>query len=143
MPLTVPEGTTIHPEEDMVLCQMYEESELIYGSTLVKPETAREEVFFCKVLKLGPGRTIDIEFDTAGKPIITRKPIPWKEGQDVLFKRYQGERIMVGNVLLILLRQDDVIATIDIDPEKRKELFRLAGTEMYERLEGARANGTG
>jgi chaperonin GroES len=137
MPITLPPKTTITPNEDTIFCRMYAQTGTWKtGSKIIIPDTAREEVFFAHVVAVGPGRTIDV--DPQGE--IVRKPMTVKPNDDVVFARYHGERIVIEGSLYILMRQDDVLATITMDKAGKDTFFKLAGVNDSDEaaLEGAK-----
>jgi chaperonin GroES len=91
------------------------------GSKLFIPETARKEVFYAKVLKVGPGRAVDVDEDN--KPIVM--PMKVEPGQDILFSRYHGERIEIDGKEYIVMRQDDVLGLVNVGEDG---WFKPAGT---------------
>lgn len=136
--MILPPGTTIEPLEDTIYCQMYAQgNKWRQGSKLIIPDTAKEEVFFARVLAVGPGRTIDL--DTDRLPI--RKPMFVSPGDDVVFQRYHGERIEIEGGFYVLMRQDDVLSKIKV-PMEHDGFFKLAesGSDVNEEaLAGAKA----
>ena len=119
MPLTLPEGTIIEPSDDSLFCKMYAQTEVSRpGSNIVVPQSAREEVFFAQVVKVGPGAPIDI--DKNGNTI--RRPMAYNPGDDIFFIRFRGERLQIGDFYYVLLGEGDVLARIAI-PEKLKGTY--------------------
>jgi len=124
MPLTLPPTAEIEPLEDNLFCRMYAPSGIWKaGSKLIVPDTAREEVFVAKVLKVGPGKTIDIYKDGTRE----RLPMQVVEGDDILYFRYRGERLSIDGQLYVTLSSTDVIAKIRVPEETREEYFKFAG----------------
>lgn len=126
MPATLPPGTRIRPKTDSIVCRMYSQTgKWKEGSRLVIPQTARRAVFFAQVVEVGPGRAI--EADENG--IATRLKPDIAVGEDILFKRYHGEEVEIGDELYVVLREEDVMARLDLPEEKREEFLRFSGSE--------------
>lgn len=124
MPLSLPPKTVCEPMEHSLLCRLYSQSEHWRpDSKIIIPETAQKELFFARVVAKGPGKMVDV--DKNG--IAMRLPMYVNVGDDVLFHRYHGEEVTVGDHAYIIIRQEDVIAKIKLDPAS--EMFKFAGKE--------------
>lgn len=123
MPLTLPPGVEIDPVEDSMFCQLYASTGYATKtSNIIAPMTAREELFFARVLKVGPGKFIDI--DQNGDPITI--PMRYEPGESVIFMRYHGERIEIEGHLYIILKQNDILARVSIDESDKGHFFKDA-----------------
>lgn len=141
MPLQLPKGTSIEPVGDTLFCRAYSFTEKIAGSNLIRPVPYAEEVFFAHVEKIGSGRVVDVEIMEIGKPNVTRMPIMFHPGDDIIFLRYHGERMEIGSGMYLLLKSDDVLAKVDMSKAKADNLFVFAGEsdkELAKALDSAK-----
>jgi chaperonin GroES len=123
MPLNLPPTTDIEPLEDQIFCRMYAPTgQWKQDSKIMIPQSAREEVFFAHVLKVGPGKTIDVLTNGARERMTPQINV----GDDILFFRYHGERIMIEGELYLILAAGDVLARIHMPEESRGVFFRFA-----------------
>lgn len=121
MPMKLPPDTVVEPLEDSIYCQMYAQTgRHAANSQIYIPDTAREEVFFAKVLAVGPGRMIDVDPD--GHAI--RKPSNVEVGDSIVFARFHGERMEIDGSMYVVMRQGDVLAKVRV-PEG-SDFFRLS-----------------
>ena len=129
MAMTLPPGTEIEPMEDAVLVRMYESTGVWKeGAKIIKPETARPEVFYGHIEAVGPGHTVDV----SPKGDRLRKPPLYRLGDDVLFARFHGEEIEIGDEFFLLLKEDDILARTKMPKGKSKVFFKSwtkAGSE--------------
>ena len=80
-----------------------EEEEQTRGGIIV-PDTAKEKPQRGKVIAVGPGRVAD-----DGKRIAPEV----KKGNMVLFGKYSGTDISMGDKEYLILREDDILAIIE------------------------------
>jgi len=80
------------------------ESEEVTASGIVLPETAKEKPQKGQVLAAGPGRR-----DDEGKRI----KMDVKEGDTVLYAKYAGTEIKLGDKKYLILKETDVLAIVD------------------------------
>ncbi|GAB4539930.1 MAG: co-chaperone GroES [Anaerolineae bacterium] len=80
------------------------ESEEVTASGIVLPETAKEKPQKGKVLAAGPGRR-----DDQGKRI----KMDVKEGDTVLYAKYAGTEIKLGDKKYLILKETDVLAIVE------------------------------
>lgn len=92
----------VQPLADRVLVVRIEEEQQTKGGIIV-PDTAKEKPQQGKIVAVGPGRVAD-----DGKRI----KIEVKKGDKVLFGKYAGTEISVGNEEYLILREDDILAII-------------------------------
>jgi chaperonin GroES len=92
----------IQPLADRVLLKRIEEEQQTKGGIIV-PDTAKEKPQQGKVAEVGPGRLTE-----AGK----RVPLEVKKGNKVLFGKYAGTEVSVGDQEYLILREDDILAII-------------------------------
>lgn len=91
------------PLADKVLIRRIEESEKQVGSIVI-PDTAKEKPQQGEVIAVGPGRV-----NEKGKRI----PIEVKKGQKVLFGKYSGSEISVGDEEYLFIDADDIMAILE------------------------------
>ncbi len=94
--------TTIKPLADRVLVKRIEEEQQTKGGIIV-PDTAKEKPQQGKVVEVGPGRMTE-----DGR----RVKLEVKKGDKVLFGKYAGTEISVGDEEYLILREDDILAII-------------------------------
>lgn len=94
---------SIKPLFDNVLIKPLE-GEARTPSGIVLPETAKEKPQIGKVMAVGPGSVTD-----EGKKI----PMLVKEGQKVMYKKWGGNEIKVGQEEWLLVEQKDILAVVE------------------------------
>ncbi|MBN2536714.1 co-chaperone GroES [candidate division WOR-3 bacterium] len=92
----------IRPLHDRILVERVEEETRKGG--IIIPDTAKEKPQQGKVIAVGPGR-----FDDNGK----RVEMDVKKGDRILFGKYSGNEIRVGEEEYLIMREDDVLAIIE------------------------------
>jgi chaperonin GroES len=92
----------VKPLNDRIIVKRVEEEEKSKGGIII-PDTAKEKPQQGKVIAVGPGRRSD------GKV----NPVDVKEGDTILFAKYSGTEIRVGNDDVLILREDDVLGVIE------------------------------
>jgi len=97
----------VKPLGDRILVERIEEEETKKGG-IILPDTAKEKPQQGKVIAVGPGR-----FDEKGNRI----PMEVKKGDYVLFGKYSGQEIKIGDEEYLIMREDDVLAIV----EKKEE----------------------
>ena len=137
MSMTLPPGSEVEPYEDSLFCRMYQETGQTTGRIII-PDAARKRVFFAHVLKVGPGKTIDV--DKEGEPI--RMPMKVEKGDDVLFMRYHGEEIEIDGEYYLTMKDADVLAKIKMAKPAPNDFFIFAKDGAYddEDLRNAKAS---
>ncbi len=94
----------IRPLQDRILVERIEE-EVKKGGIII-PDSAKEKPLQGKVIAVGPGR-----LDDSGKRI----PMEVKKGDIILFGKYSGNEIRIGEEEHLIMREDDVLAVIEKD----------------------------
>jgi chaperonin GroES len=94
--------TSIQPLADRLLVMRIEEEQQTKGGIIV-PDTAKEKPQQGKIVAVGPGRMTE-----DGKRI---KP-GVKKGDKVLFGKYAGTEVSMGNQEYLILREEDILAVI-------------------------------
>ncbi len=93
----------IKPLADRVVVQRIEEEEEKKGGIII-PDTAKERPQKGKVIAVGPGRLND-----KGE----RMPMEVKEGDLVLFSKYAGTEVKVGDEEYLVMREDEILAILE------------------------------
>jgi chaperonin GroES len=93
-------GTQYQPLGDRVIVSP-ENAEQKTMSGIVLPDTAQEKPQCGRVISVGSGRVTD-----DGKTI----PMSVKEGDVVIYAKYGGTEIKVGNDELLIIKENDILA---------------------------------
>ena len=80
------------------------EEEQMTASGIILPETAKEKPQRGTVLAVGPGLRLD-----NGE----RQAMSLKVGDQVLYGKYAGTEVKVGNRQLIVIKEDDVLGIFE------------------------------
>ena len=94
--------TGIQPLGNRVLIVRLEEEHQTKGGIIV-PDTAKEKPQQGKVVEVGPGRMSE-----EGK----RVPVSVKKGNKVLFGKYSGTEVNVGDQEYLIIEEDQILAII-------------------------------
>jgi chaperonin GroES len=97
-------STQIQPLADRVVVKALEETEQMRGGLYI-PDTAKEKPQQGEIIAVGPGKMTD-----DGK----RVPNELKAGDRVLYGKYSGTEVTVGDEQYLILRESDVLAVIKI-----------------------------
>ncbi len=79
-------------------------AEQVTAGGIVLPDSAQEKPLEGEVLAVGPGAQLE-----SGKI----KPMDVKAGDKVIYGKYAGTEVKIGNDEYIILRQEDVLAIIE------------------------------
>ena len=93
----------IKPLGDRVLVKRMEEDEVVKGGIII-PDTAKEKPQRGEVIAVGPGAR-----DEDGKFI----PMNVKKGDKVLFGKYAGSEVKMGDEDYLIMREDDILGVIE------------------------------
>ena len=93
---------SIKPLADRVLVRALEEAEVKRGGIII-PDTAKEKPQEVEVIAVGPGRKSD-------KGEIIAPEV--KKGDKVLFGKYSGSEVTVGDETLLIMRETDILAIL-------------------------------
>jgi len=93
----------LRPLGGRVIIEPIEQEETTAGGILL-PETAKEKPQEGKVLAVGPGDRND-----KGE----RLPLDVKIGDRVIFAKYSGTEVKVEGKKLLILRESDILATVE------------------------------
>ncbi|MDN4594516.1 co-chaperone GroES [Polycladomyces subterraneus] len=92
----------IKPLGDRVVIEAIEKEEKT-ASGIVLPETAKEKPQEGKVIAVGTGRYENGE----------RIALEVKEGDRVIFSKYAGTEVKVGDKEYLILRENDILAIVE------------------------------
>ncbi|MEO0085608.1 MAG: co-chaperone GroES [candidate division WOR-3 bacterium] len=92
----------IRPLHDRILVERIEE-EVKKGGIII-PDTAKEKPQQGKVIAVGPGR-----IDEKGE----RVAMDVKKGDIILFGKYSGNEIRIGDEEYLIIREEDVLGVIE------------------------------
>ena len=93
----------INPIRDRILIKPLD-AETVTNSGIVIPENAQEKPIQGKVLAVGAGKVTD-----EGQLV----PLVVKEGDTVMYSKFSGQTVKVGNVEHVILKEDDVMAIVE------------------------------
>jgi chaperonin GroES len=96
-------STQIKPLADRVVIRALEDTEQMRGGLYI-PDTAKEKPQQGEVVAVGPGKMTE-----DGKRI----PLEVKEGDKVLYGKYSGTDVKVGDEDYLILRESDVLAILN------------------------------
>ena len=92
----------LRPLRDRVLVKRLEEKEVKKGSIII-PDTAKEKPQEGEVMAVGPGKVTD-----DGK----LQPMSVKVGDKILFGKYSGSEVKLGDEELLIMREEDVLGIL-------------------------------
>jgi chaperonin GroES len=93
----------IRPLHDRVIVRRLEEERKSAGGIVI-PDTAKEKPIQGEIVAVGKGKILE-----NGEV----RPLDVKVGDKVLFGKYAGTEVKVGNEELLVMREEDVVAIID------------------------------
>lgn len=93
----------LKPLGDRLIVEPIQQEEMT-ASGIVLPETAKEKPMQGKVLAAGPG---------ARKEDGSRIPMDVSEGDTVLYAKYAGTEVKIGNDKYLILKETDILAIVD------------------------------
>jgi chaperonin GroES len=93
----------VRPLHDRILVKRLEEGDVKHGSIII-PDTAKEKPQEGKVIAVGNGKLND-----EGK----RLPLDVKAGDRVLFGKYSGSEVRIGDEEYLILREEDILGILD------------------------------
>ncbi len=92
----------IKPLQDRILVKRLEEKEVKKGGIII-PDTAKEKPQEGEVVEVGPGKMSD-----EGKRIAMEV----KKGDKILFGKYSGSEVKLGDQEYLIMREEDVLGII-------------------------------
>ena len=99
----------VRPLHDRLIIQRLEEGEQKVGGIII-PDSAKEKPQQGKVIAAGNGKSKDDG---------TRIPLDVKAGDLILFGKYSGQEIKLDGVDHIIMREDEILAVIDVAAAKK------------------------
>jgi chaperonin GroES len=93
----------VRPLHDRLIVKRLEEEEKTKGGIII-PDTAKEKPIEGKVIAVGKGK---IQEDG------TTIPMGVKKGDRILFAKYAGTEVKIDGEDHLIMKEDDVIATIE------------------------------
>ena len=93
----------VRPLYDRILVERIEEKETKTDSGLIIPDTAKEKPQQGKVTAVGNGKVMDDG---------TRQDLEVKKGDKILFGKYAGTEVKIGDKECLILREDDILAVL-------------------------------
>ena len=94
---------SVRPLHDRVFVRRLEEAESMVGSIVI-PDSAKEKPQQAEVFAVGSGKLLD-----SGE----RVPLDVKPGDRILFGKYSGSDVKIGNEEYLILREDEILAVLD------------------------------
>jgi chaperonin GroES len=92
----------LHPLHDRIIVETAAKEEKSAGG-IILPDSAQEKPHRGTVLAVGPGKTLD-----SG----TKAPVDVKPGDVVLYGKYSGTEVNVGDKDYTIIRADEVLAVV-------------------------------
>ena len=89
----------IRPLGDRIVVEPIEADEVSEGG-IVLPDTAKEKPQRAKVVAVGPGKRL--ENGNRAEPAV-------KEGDEVLYGKYSGTEVKIGDQEYLILRESDIL----------------------------------
>jgi chaperonin GroES len=93
----------VRPLHDRLIVKRLEEEEKTKGGIII-PDTAKEKPIEGKVIAVGKGKI---------KKDGTKIPMELKKGDRILFAKYAGTEVKIDGEEHLIMKEDDVIATIE------------------------------
>ncbi|HXK56377.1 MAG: co-chaperone GroES [Gammaproteobacteria bacterium] len=93
----------IRPLQDRVVIRRMEEERTSAGG-IVLPDSATEKPVQGEVVAVGNGKVLD-----SGES----RPLDVKVGDRVLFGKYSGTEVKIGDKDLLVMREDDIMGVIE------------------------------
>ena len=94
---------TVRPLHDRILIKRIEEKESIKGGIII-PDSAKEKPQEGQVIAVGNGKKTE-----EGKVV----PLDVKVGDRILFGKYSGSEIKLGDQEYLILREDEVLGVLE------------------------------
>ncbi len=96
-------ATKLKPLADRVIVRRFEAEEKT-KSGIVLPDAAKEKPTKGKVIAAGPGK-----LDDNGK----RAPMSVREGDTVVYGKYSGTEVELGDEKFVILRETDLLGVLE------------------------------
>ncbi|HYL80558.1 MAG TPA: co-chaperone GroES [Candidatus Acidoferrum sp.] len=92
----------LRPLQDRILVKRLEEKESKKGGIII-PDTAKEKPQEAEVIAVGPGKVTK-----DGK----LQPVSVKVGDKILFGKYSGSEVKLGDEECLIMREEDVLGIL-------------------------------
>jgi chaperonin GroES len=92
----------LKPLQDRILVKRMEEKEVKKGGIII-PDSAKEKPQEAEVIAVGPGKVTE-----DGK----RQPMEVKVGDKILFGKYSGSEVKLGDEEFLIMREEDVLGIL-------------------------------
>jgi chaperonin GroES len=92
----------LRPLHDRVVIRRLEEKEQVRGGIII-PDTAKEKPQEGEVVAIGEGKVLE-----DGK----RLPLDVKVGDHVLFGKYSGSEVKIGDEDFLIMREDEILGIV-------------------------------
>jgi chaperonin GroES len=96
-------SVNIRPLHDRVIVRRLEEDRKSPGGIVI-PDTAKEKPIQGEVVAVGKGKILENG---------SVRPLDVKPGDKVLFGKYSGTEVKVGNEELLVMREEDIMGVIE------------------------------
>ncbi len=93
----------IRPLQDRILVKRIEEATKTKGGIII-PDTATEKPQEGKVVAVGKGKVLEDG---------SQRALDVKAGDKILFGKYAGTEVMIGEVEHLIMREDDILGVIE------------------------------
>lgn len=93
----------LRPLQDRVIVKRVEEEEKTAGGIII-PDAAKEKPQKGEVLAVGTGKVMDDG---------TIQEMSVKAGDNVLFGKYAGSEVKLGDEEVLIMREDDILGVIE------------------------------
>lgn len=93
----------VRPLHDRILVRRIEEEGEVKKGSIIIPDTAKEKPQEGEVVAVGEGKTLE-----SGE----RQPMDVKVGDRILFGKYSGTDVNIGDDEYLIIREEDVLAVI-------------------------------
>lgn len=97
--------TTLLPLHDRVVCTRDTSIEDTTDAYVIKPESTREKPQEGTVVWVGTGKVLE-----DGRTL----PVRVKPGDTILFGKFSGQDVTLGNVDYLILREDEILGIISV-----------------------------
>ena len=99
------------PLHDRVVVRRLEAEEKTAGGIII-PDTAKEKPMEGEIIAVGPGAR-----DETGKLV----PLDVKAGDRILFGKWSGTEVKLGNEELLIMKESDIMGIIEGQPAAKRK----------------------
>ncbi len=96
-------NATIRPLYDRVLIKRLENEQMTAGGIII-PDTAQEKTQLGAVVATGEGKLMNDG---------SLRPLKIKSGDRIIFGKYSGTEIKLGNEEFLMLREDELLGVVE------------------------------